>query len=114
MPETKGKQQSGVGGGGAASGQSGPHKGGPAAAKTEESGSGVVQTVKETFSDWASSAAEAAGHAGGKVRDAAVGAADKVSEWGQDLTAFIRRYPLPTLLAAFGVGFLVSQLVRRR
>lgn len=69
--------------------------------------------AKDTAQEWASSVGDAAVEARDKAREVASAAADKVSEVGQDITALIRRHPLPALMAGFGLGFLVAHVLRR-
>jgi ElaB/YqjD/DUF883 family membrane-anchored ribosome-binding protein len=74
---------------------------------------GLAGRAKDTAEEWASSVGGAAVHARDKVRDVASAAVEKAEELGQDFTALIRRYPLQSLLAGFGVGFLVAHVLRR-
>ena len=69
--------------------------------------------AKDTAQEWASSAADAAGRAGETVREAAGTAVEKVEDFGATLTSLIRRYPLESMLVGLGVGFLISQAVRK-
>src|SRR5437879_13784644 len=93
--------------------------------KAQDAVSGAVDSAKEwasnaadTAKDWASDATErtqefvshAAKHAGeyyGVARDA-VGNAE------QNLEGFIRRYPIMTMMVAFGAGCLIGMAVCRR
>jgi ElaB/YqjD/DUF883 family membrane-anchored ribosome-binding protein len=103
-----------------------------AAKKLEESkAGGMVEAVKEgvqdvaaaaselagkateTAKEWASSVGDAAVHAKDKAQEVVSTAAEKAGDVGKELTTFIRRYPLQSLLAGFAAGFLTAQLVRR-
>jgi len=79
--------------------------------------SDLAGMAKDTAQEWASSVGGAAVYAKDATRDVASAAAEKVGEMGQDLTEFIRRHPLQSLLAGLGagfaVGFLVAHVVRR-
>jgi predicted phage tail protein len=98
--------------------------------KTKEATSGIVGTVeekvqdmatsasqlagkvKDTAEEWASSVGGAAIQAKDKTQEVAGAAAEKVGELGQEMTALIRRHPLPALLVGVGVGFLLAQALR--
>jgi ElaB/YqjD/DUF883 family membrane-anchored ribosome-binding protein len=67
----------------------------------------------ETAKEWASSVGDAAVHAKDKAQEVLSTAAEKAGDAGKELTTFIRRYPLQSLLVAFAAGFLTAQLVRR-
>ncbi len=67
----------------------------------------------ETAKEWASSVGDAAVHAKDKVQDVVATATEKAGVAGKELTTFIRRYPLQSLLVAFAAGFLTAHLVRR-
>lgn len=111
-----------------------------AADRAKEATSGVLGAVKDKLQDVADSACDLAGKATDKaqqcatsVGDAALHAKDKAQEWatsvgdkaqqvasatvenvgdlGRDLTALIRRYPLPALLVGVGAGFLLAQVL---
>jgi ElaB/YqjD/DUF883 family membrane-anchored ribosome-binding protein len=69
--------------------------------------------VTETAKEWASSVGDAAVHAKDKAQEAVSAAAEKAGDVGQELTTFIRRYPMQSLLVGFAAGFLTAQLVRR-
>jgi hypothetical protein len=85
-------------------------------------------TVTEKAQDAASSltqrASDMASNVGRKAEDAASAVADKweagreyLSEQGfkgvaEDVTSLIRRHPIPALLVAFGLGFMVSRTMR--
>ena len=69
--------------------------------------SDLASAAKDTAGEWASAVGDAVVHVKDKVRDVASAAGEKASEMGQDLTALIRRYPVQSLLASLGAGFLV-------
>ena len=70
--------------------------------------SGLAGMAKGTAQEWASSVGSAAVQAKDKARHVASAATEKAGEVGEDLTALIRRHPLPALLAGIGVGFAVG------
>ena len=78
-----------------------------------EGASQLAGKVKDTAEEWASSVGSAAVQAKDKVQGVAGAAVEKVGEVGQELTALIRRYPLPALLTGVGVGFLLAHLLQR-
>jgi ElaB/YqjD/DUF883 family membrane-anchored ribosome-binding protein len=100
-----------------------------AAEEAKEATSGVAKALKEkdvapgaseligmardTAQEWATSVGHAAVQAKEKAQEVTAAAAETVSDVGQELTTFIRRYPLQSLLVGFGVGFLVAHVVRR-
>jgi ElaB/YqjD/DUF883 family membrane-anchored ribosome-binding protein len=67
----------------------------------------------ETAKEWASSVGDAAIHAKDKAQEVGSAVAGKVGDFEKELTTFIRRYPLQSLLVGFAAGFLTAQLVRR-
>lgn len=95
--------------------------------KAKTAMSGVVEAVREkaqdvaagasearvTTQEWASSVGDVAVQAKDKTQEVAAVTAQRVSDVGQELTTFIRRYPLQSLLMGFGVGFLVAHVLRR-
>lgn len=82
--------------------------------KSEATGvAGVVESVKETAQDLASGAASRAGEAWESTRQGVQQAYSAVAGTAEDafdeLTSFMRRYPLATLAIGFGMGFLAAQ-----
>ena len=73
----------------------------------------LVGNARGTAQEWASSVGDVAVQAKDKTLEVGAVTAERVSDLGQELTTFIRRYPLQSLLMGFGVGFLVAHLVRR-
>lgn len=73
--------------------------------------SDLAGMAKDAAQEWASSVGGAAVCAKDATRDVASATAVKVGELGQDLTEFIRRHPLQSLLAGLGAGFAVGYLV---
>jgi len=78
-----------------------------------ESASGMMSDVKDKAQEWASDAAEFTVQAKDRVQEYATSAAHKAAELGENFTDVIRRHPIPALLVAFGVGFLIAQATRR-
>src|SRR5437879_4336937 len=74
---------------------------------------GLVNEVKETASDFASTAANRVGDAWDTTRERATQVASSVADTAEEawssVTNFIGRYPVACVLAAFGVGFLVNE-----
>jgi ElaB/YqjD/DUF883 family membrane-anchored ribosome-binding protein len=84
---------------------------------------GLVDRVKDGAShlmdkagDYAGQAGEAARHAGNKVAewagDAYDATAEKVGDFGKEVTTLIRRHPIPAVLIGFGVGLLLGRAAR--
>jgi hypothetical protein len=77
-----------------------------------EQASGVMETAKQAVS----SVSEGASQAWDATREQAQEIASNVSEYAGDAlenaTDFMRRYPIATLCAGFGLGFLFAQLLR--
>jgi hypothetical protein len=112
------------------------HDSGAHGGRHEEGGlGGTVQAVKDKARDLASGASDVAGQVKDKARDwtssAASGAGQawdatrrEVSDWAasaenawEGVDSFVRRYPLPSLLIALGLGFAVGSCMsgmRRR
>jgi ElaB/YqjD/DUF883 family membrane-anchored ribosome-binding protein len=74
--------------------------------------SDVAGQVKDTARDWASSAASSAERAWDSTRQEAQHLASEVAHRAEnawdDVNNFIRRNPVPALLCALGVGFLLG------
>src|SRR5579883_2787230 len=86
----------------------------------------AVEKVTETAKDMAAAVGEVAGQAKDKVQEwsataftqvkdttqeLAGAASDKAADFGKDLTALIRRYPLQALLVGFGAGLLFGRVL---
>jgi hypothetical protein len=80
--------------------------------KPQEAPSSVVGAVKEKMHDMAASVGSSAVQAKDKAQEVVSAAAEKVGKVGQEVTALIRRYPLPALLMGVGVGFLLAKLLQ--
>ncbi|TMQ32998.1 MAG: hypothetical protein E6K70_15555 [Planctomycetota bacterium] len=78
-----------------------------------EGTSEFMSGAKEKVQEWASDAADIAGQAKDKARQLASTAVDKAQDWGEDVTSMIRRYPVTSLLVAFGVGLLAACAMTR-
>jgi ElaB/YqjD/DUF883 family membrane-anchored ribosome-binding protein len=111
------------------------HEAGKVTDKAKDAASNVLGAVKDTFQDvagnaanmankaasqvrdtakeWYGAAEECAGNATENVRRVAGEAADRVGEVNDEMTRFIRRNPIPCVLAAVGVGFLAAIALRR-
>jgi ElaB/YqjD/DUF883 family membrane-anchored ribosome-binding protein len=80
--------------------------------------SDIAAQAKERVGEWASGAAEGIEAATGNVRDwgtQAIGTTgETMQSAGKEVSAFIRQHPIPSLLAAFGVGFCLSCLMTDR
>jgi ElaB/YqjD/DUF883 family membrane-anchored ribosome-binding protein len=76
------------------------------------SASQVAGKGKDTAEEWASSVGSAAVQAKDKAQGVVSAAAEKVEEVGEEVTAWIRRYPLPALLMSAGVGFLLAKMLQ--
>jgi gas vesicle protein len=76
------------------------------------SASQVDGNVKDTAEEWASSVGSAAVQAKDKAQEVVGAAAEKVGEVGEEVTALIRRYPLPALLMGVGMGFLLAKILQ--
>ncbi|MCE9561810.1 MAG: hypothetical protein K8U57_07120 [Planctomycetes bacterium] len=76
----------------------------------------VAGQAREKVSEWAGEAGDAAKQAGNKVQawagDAYDATADKVGDFGKEVTSLIRKHPLPSLLIGFAVGMLVGRTAR--
>jgi hypothetical protein len=85
----------------------------PTGSKPEGGVAGVVESVKEKAQDLASGVASRAGDAWDSARQGAQQAyaavADTAGDAFGEVTGFMRRYPMATLLVGFGLGFLAAQ-----
>jgi ElaB/YqjD/DUF883 family membrane-anchored ribosome-binding protein len=84
----------------------------------------LVTRAKDGISEAASSAAHYAGQATDKVREFAGEATDKVREYasitsdkavelGNEMTDMVKRYPITSVLAVFGIGFILGRILRK-
>jgi hypothetical protein len=102
----------------------------------QETAQGVLETAAEQARHAAGTVSDLATQAKEKVQDWTHGAAERLSsstsavrDWGghtlesteatfkgagQEMTRFIRDYPLPALLIGFGFGYMLSQLTAPR
>ena len=72
----------------------------------------VASGAKDTVEEWGSAAAEVSAQVGQKAQDLARSAAHTAENFGEELTALIRRYPMESLLLGLGIGFLLAQMRR--
>jgi len=78
-----------------------------------EMASKAADQVRGTAKEWMGNAEDAAKNAAKTVQHVASDAADKVGDLGEDLTHIIQRNPIPSVLAAMGIGFLAAVALRR-
>jgi hypothetical protein len=67
--------------------------------------------ARDTAQEWASSVGDAAVHAKDTAQEVASATVEKASDFGKDVTALIRQYPIPALLVGVGAGFLLGQVL---
>jgi ElaB/YqjD/DUF883 family membrane-anchored ribosome-binding protein len=76
----------------------------------------VAGQAREKAGEWAEDAYGAARDAGRRVQrwagDAYDAAADRVEDFGTEVTGLIRRHPIPAILIGFGVGLLLGRAAR--
>jgi len=76
----------------------------------------AANQATETVKDWASSAGQNFNQAAETVRDSASAAYDRTSEMaeqaGEELTQFVRRNPIASVLIGLGIGFLIGRTLR--
>jgi ElaB/YqjD/DUF883 family membrane-anchored ribosome-binding protein len=65
--------------------------------------------AKDKAQDWACSVGDAAGHAKDRAQQMASATVEKAGDLGKEVTALIRRHPIPALLVGIGAGFLIGQ-----
>jgi len=69
--------------------------------------------ARDKVGEWAGDAGDAARQAGHRVQewagDAYDYASDHVGDFGKDVTAMIRRNPIPAVLIGFGLGLLLGR-----
>ncbi len=68
----------------------------------------VAGQVKDRASEFASSASEMAEQAGRQVRQWASTATDRASDAWDDVSAWVRRNPVPALLIVAGIGLVFA------
>jgi ElaB/YqjD/DUF883 family membrane-anchored ribosome-binding protein len=72
--------------------------------------------ARDKVREWAGEAGDAAKQAGQKVEhwadDAYEVAAEKVSDFGKEVTALIRNHPIPAVLIGLGIGVLLGRTAR--
>jgi ElaB/YqjD/DUF883 family membrane-anchored ribosome-binding protein len=81
---------------------------------TARGASSVAESVKDKAKDVGQAIAGVAGQVKDKAQEWASTAAEKAQDLGQSLVDFVRKYPIPTLLGAAGLGFLVAKLTSSR
>jgi ElaB/YqjD/DUF883 family membrane-anchored ribosome-binding protein len=87
---------------------------GKATDKAQEWASSVGDAAvhaKDKAQQWASSVGDAAVHAKDMAKEAASATVEKAGDLGKEVTALIRRYPIPALLLGVGAGFLLGQVL---
>lgn len=82
--------------------------------KAEAAAGRMVGAVTDKAEEVAAGASQLIGKASDKAQEAARFAVQKAETIGEDLTGLIRRYPWQALLAGFGAGFLIAQVLRRQ
>ena len=70
--------------------------------------------AKERAQEWASAVGDTVEQAKDKAWEAASAASERVGDLGQEVTALIRRHPVPALLMGVGVGYLLGVTLSRR
>jgi hypothetical protein len=79
--------------------------------------SGAVGRAEEKVQEWVADATEFATQAKDRVQDWASSAYARSSEaattFGRDLTNWMRRNPMPTMLIAIGLGVALARIIRR-
>jgi ElaB/YqjD/DUF883 family membrane-anchored ribosome-binding protein len=73
----------------------------------------AASQVRDTAKEWYGAAEECATNAGENVRRMAGDVGERAGEVGDEMTRFIRRNPVPCVLAAVGIGFLAAIALRR-
>ena len=72
--------------------------------------------AREKVSEWAGDASDAAKQAGDKVQkwagDAYHATSDVVGDFGKEVTALVRKHPIPSILIGFGIGLLLGRTAR--
>src|SRR5262249_9204611 len=76
----------------------------------------VAGQARDKAQEWAGDAYDAARDAGRRVQrwagDAYDVAADRLDDFGTEVTGLIRRHPIPAILIGFGVGLLLGRATR--
>ena len=73
----------------------------------------LVEKAKDTAEEWASSVEDAAFEAKDRAQEMASAVGDKMGDLGQELSALVRRHPVPAVLMGVGVGFLLGIVTQR-
>jgi hypothetical protein len=88
---------------------------------TDEKGCGLTNQAGELFDDakakvqeWTSEIADVALSMKQSAQDAASVVIEKGHNLEQELASFIRRYPVPCMMAGFGLGLVLAHASRRR
>jgi hypothetical protein len=66
--------------------------------------------AKDKAQDWACSVGDAAVYAKDMAQQTASATVERAGDLGKDVTALIRRHPIPALLVGIGAGFLIGQV----
>ncbi|HSF29105.1 MAG TPA: hypothetical protein VLK82_01340 [Candidatus Tectomicrobia bacterium] len=80
--------------------------------KVTATAQGVASSVAGTAGDVGTRVQDLAAKAGTAVAETATRAGAHLPDLPGDVAGFIRRYPIPSLLAGVGVGFLLARLFR--
>jgi len=104
-------------------GQQAKEQGSNVISSAAETAKGVVGSVaeavgqaKDKVKEWGTAAGHTVSQATEAIKDTAVAASDttsKVAKYaGDELTEFVKRYPLPSVLIALGTGFFIGRMLR--
>jgi hypothetical protein len=74
----------------------------------------LFDDAKSKVQDWTSELADVASSMKQSAQDAASVVVEKGQNLERELASFIRRYPVPCMMAGFGLGLLLSHASRRR
>lgn len=73
----------------------------------------AAEKVSETAKEWMGAAEDTAKNATKSVQSVATDAAETVGDFSQELVQVIRRNPIPAVVAALGIGFVMAMVLRR-
>jgi ElaB/YqjD/DUF883 family membrane-anchored ribosome-binding protein len=78
-----------------------------------EAASHLTDKARNKAEEWTAYAGDVASGAKDQSQEFAAAVAEKAVGLSRELSGFVRRHPVPTLLVGVGVGFLIMQALRR-
>ena len=78
-----------------------------------EAASHLTDNARNKAEEWTAYAGDVASGAKDQTQEFAEAVAEKAVGLSRDVSALVRRHPVPALLVGLGVGFLIVEAIRR-